>query len=140
MHTKICDQLGIEFPIFAFSHCRDVVAAVSRAGGFGVLGAVGFPPDQLEIFVGESLRLRPAVWRRTADGMIEDAKVSAGLIGIPTLILWGERDGIFDAATQQRLKSLLKNAELITYPDVGHAPNWEIPELVARDILAFTKA
>jgi len=49
MHTEICDRLGIEFPIFAFSHCRDVVAAVSKAGGFGVLGAVGFPPDQLEI-------------------------------------------------------------------------------------------
>jgi len=49
MHTSVCDQLGIEFPIFAFSHCRDVVAAVSKAGGFGVLGAVGFPPDQLDI-------------------------------------------------------------------------------------------
>ena len=49
MHTRICDLLGIEFPIFAFSHCRDVVAAVSKAGGFGVLGAVGFPPDQLEV-------------------------------------------------------------------------------------------
>ena len=49
MRTEICDRLGIEFPIFAFSHCRDVVAAVSRAGGLGVLGAVGFPPDQLEI-------------------------------------------------------------------------------------------
>ena len=49
MHTELCDQLGIELPIFAFSHCRDVVAAVSKAGGFGVLGAVGFPPDQLEI-------------------------------------------------------------------------------------------
>lgn len=49
MRTPICDTLGIEFPIFAFTHCRDVVAAVSRAGGFGVLGAVGFPPDQLEI-------------------------------------------------------------------------------------------
>ena len=49
MHTDICDRLGIEFPIFAFSHCRDVVAAVSKAGGFGVLGAVGFPPEQLEI-------------------------------------------------------------------------------------------
>jgi NAD(P)H-dependent flavin oxidoreductase YrpB (nitropropane dioxygenase family) len=49
MHTELCDRLGIEFPIFAFSHCRDVVAAVSKAGGFGVLGAVGFPPDQLEI-------------------------------------------------------------------------------------------
>ena len=49
MRTRICDQFGIEFPIFAFSHCRDVVAAVSRAGGLGVLGAVAFPPEQLEI-------------------------------------------------------------------------------------------
>jgi len=49
MRTPICDELGIEFPIFAFTHCRDVVVAVSRAGGLGVLGAVGFSPEQLEI-------------------------------------------------------------------------------------------
>ena len=49
MRTPLCDRLGIEFPIFAFSHCRDVVAAVSQAGGFGVLGAVAFSPDQLEV-------------------------------------------------------------------------------------------
>ena len=49
MRTPICDDLGIEFPIFAFTHCRDVVVAVSKAGGFGVLGAVGFTPEQLEI-------------------------------------------------------------------------------------------
>ena len=49
MRTEICKRLGIEFPIFAFSHCRDVVAAVTKAGGVGVLGAVGFPPEQLEI-------------------------------------------------------------------------------------------
>lgn len=49
MRTPLCDQLDIEFPIFAFSHCRDVVAAVSKAGGFGVLGAVGFTPDQLAV-------------------------------------------------------------------------------------------
>jgi NAD(P)H-dependent flavin oxidoreductase YrpB (nitropropane dioxygenase family) len=49
VHTSLCDQLGIEFPIFAFTHCRDVVAAVSNAGGFGVLGAVGFSPEQLEL-------------------------------------------------------------------------------------------
>lgn len=41
-------MLGIDLPIFAFSHCRDVVAAVSRAGGMGVLGALGFSPDELE--------------------------------------------------------------------------------------------
>jgi NAD(P)H-dependent flavin oxidoreductase YrpB (nitropropane dioxygenase family) len=49
MRTELCQRLGIEFPIFAFTHCRDVVAAVSQAGGFGVLGAVGFTPEQLEI-------------------------------------------------------------------------------------------
>ncbi len=49
MQTEFCKRLGIEFPIFAFTHCRDVVAAVSNAGGFGVLGAVGFSPEQLEI-------------------------------------------------------------------------------------------
>jgi NAD(P)H-dependent flavin oxidoreductase YrpB (nitropropane dioxygenase family) len=49
MRTPICDELGIEFPIFAFTHCRDVVVAVSKAGGFGVLGAVGFSPEQLEV-------------------------------------------------------------------------------------------
>jgi NAD(P)H-dependent flavin oxidoreductase YrpB (nitropropane dioxygenase family) len=49
VHTELCDRYGIEFPIFAFSHCRDVVAAVSRAGGFGVLGALAFGPEQLAI-------------------------------------------------------------------------------------------
>lgn len=49
MKTEICNRLGIEFPIFAFSHCRDVVAAVSNAGGFGVLGAVGFSAEQLRV-------------------------------------------------------------------------------------------
>lgn len=47
MRTNLCEQLDIEFPIFAFTHCRDVVAAVSNAGGLGVLGAVGFTAEQL---------------------------------------------------------------------------------------------
>lgn len=49
MKTRITDMLGIEFPIVAFSHCRDVVAAVSRAGGMGVLGAVAHSPESLDI-------------------------------------------------------------------------------------------
>ena len=49
MQTRLCEQFGIDLPIFAFSHCRDVVAAVSRAGGMGVLGALAFSPEQLEI-------------------------------------------------------------------------------------------
>lgn len=50
MRTELAKRLGIEFPIFGFSHCRDVVAAVTNAGGFGVLGASGFrSPEELEI-------------------------------------------------------------------------------------------
>jgi NAD(P)H-dependent flavin oxidoreductase YrpB (nitropropane dioxygenase family) len=49
VRTPICDTLGIEFPLFAFSHCRDVVVEVSKAGGFGVLGALAFDAEQLEI-------------------------------------------------------------------------------------------
>ena len=49
MHTELCDRLGIDLPIFAFTHCRDVVVAVSKAGGIGVLGAVGFSPEQLKV-------------------------------------------------------------------------------------------
>ena len=48
MKTPICDMLGIELPLVAFSHCRDVVAAVTNAGGFGVLGASMHTPEQLE--------------------------------------------------------------------------------------------
>ena len=49
MKSQICELLNIEFPMVAFSHCRDVVAAVSKAGGMGVLGAVGLSPEKLEI-------------------------------------------------------------------------------------------
>ncbi|HEX7716956.1 MAG TPA: nitronate monooxygenase, partial [Marmoricola sp.] len=62
MRTPLCEELGIEFPIFAFTHCRDVVVAVSKAGGFGVLGAVGFTPEQLEIelnWIDENIGDRP---------------------------------------------------------------------------------
>ena len=47
MKSAVCEMLDIEFPLLAFSHCRDVVAAVSRAGGMGVFGAVRYSPDQL---------------------------------------------------------------------------------------------
>ncbi len=48
MNSRICEILDIEFPLVAFTHCRDVVVAVSKAGGCGVLGAVGMTPPILE--------------------------------------------------------------------------------------------
>jgi len=49
MHTRLAAELGLEFPIFAFTHCRDVAAAVSKAGGLGVLGVAGHSLDNLRM-------------------------------------------------------------------------------------------
>jgi NAD(P)H-dependent flavin oxidoreductase YrpB (nitropropane dioxygenase family) len=47
LHTAICDRLGIEYPIFGFSHSKEVTAAISNAGGFGVYGATRDMPDAI---------------------------------------------------------------------------------------------
>jgi NAD(P)H-dependent flavin oxidoreductase YrpB (nitropropane dioxygenase family) len=60
--TAICDLLEIDFPLLAFSHCRDVVAAVTNAGGFGVLGASSHTAEQLEhelVWIDEQVHGRP---------------------------------------------------------------------------------
>lgn len=62
MNNELCKKLGIEFPLFAFSHCRDVVGEVTNAGGFGVLGAVGLTPETLEIqlnWIDEKVKGKP---------------------------------------------------------------------------------
>lgn len=45
--TPVCERLGIDVPVFAFSHSLEVTAAVSRAGGFGVFGATHDEPAQI---------------------------------------------------------------------------------------------
>ena len=47
LHTRLCDMLGIEFPIVAFTHCKDVAVAVINSGGFAVLGEAMHKPDQI---------------------------------------------------------------------------------------------
>jgi NAD(P)H-dependent flavin oxidoreductase YrpB (nitropropane dioxygenase family) len=48
LHTKLCDMLGIEFPVIAFTHCKDVAVAVINAGGFAVLGEAMHTPEDIE--------------------------------------------------------------------------------------------
>jgi NAD(P)H-dependent flavin oxidoreductase YrpB (nitropropane dioxygenase family) len=104
MHTPVCDRLGIEFPIFAFSHCRDVVAAVTNAGGFGVLGATGHTPHTLDIdltWIDEQTRgkpygvdlLLPASYAETSgeprlpaghQAFVEDLLIRYGVPGLPS--------------------------------------------------------
>ena len=47
MKTAATEMFGLDIPVFAFSHCRDVVVETSRSGGMGVLGCTYHSPDQL---------------------------------------------------------------------------------------------
>jgi pimeloyl-ACP methyl ester carboxylesterase len=94
---------------------------------------------QLELCLQENQRVRPIVWSKVAAALIGEARAVAYRIERATLILWGERDSFFDHSAQIRLQAALRQQKLIAYRDVGHAPNLEIPERVASDILAFCR-
>ncbi len=49
MKSKLFEMFGIDVPIIAFSHCRDVVVAATKAGGMGVFGADTSTPEQLAV-------------------------------------------------------------------------------------------
>ncbi len=94
-------------------------------------------PRQLAIFVAESRRVRAIVWQDVLRSLATDTKIVAADIAAPTLLLWGDRDAIFDEAQQQRLEAQLRQGTRITYRDTGHAPHWERPLDVAADIRRF---
>jgi len=78
---RLTEMLGAQYPIVAFSHCRDVVAAVTRAGGFGVLGAVAFPPEILD---------RELTW---IDGEVGDRAYGVDIL-LPAAYEGRERGGL----------------------------------------------
>ena len=48
MRTAFTDLVGVPHPIVGFNRSPGVVAAVSNAGGFGVLGASVYTPAELD--------------------------------------------------------------------------------------------
>ncbi len=96
------------------------------------------PDSFLSGVVAESRKLPPHVWQGIADGMIGTAEARAlGGTQIPALVLWGDRDQIFDRVAQDSLVAMIPGAELKVFPETGHAPHWERPEAAAADLAAF---
>ncbi len=130
MRTPVCDLFGIEYPIFAFTHCRDVVAAVSRAGGLGVLGAVGYSPDQLEVelnWIDEHIDGKPY----GVDTVMPQK--AAEVHGANAAELIGQIRGMIDEEHWRYVDELMERFELPPLPDgteVGGVIGWA--EDVAR--------
>ncbi len=96
------------------------------------------PADFMDRVVAESLKLPARVWRALMDGMLAtDVPTKLGDSRIPTLILWGDRDGYFPRSEQDALLAMLPTATLKVYPETGHTPHWERPQEFVRDLEVF---
>jgi pimeloyl-ACP methyl ester carboxylesterase len=96
------------------------------------------PAEFMDEVVATSRRMPLRVWRALINGMLEtEPPRRIADRPIPTLILWGEHDAIFSRSDQEALLDLLPGAELVEYKETGHAPHWERPERVARDLGRF---
>jgi pimeloyl-ACP methyl ester carboxylesterase len=60
-----------------------------------------------------------------------------GTIRVPTLILWGEADPLIEPAAAAKFAAAIPGSKLITYKQVGHLPQIEIPARSAADVLEF---
>ena len=78
------------------------------------------------------------VWRAALAGLLETERfIGLGGSRIPALLIWGERDGLFSRSEQEALVAALPIASLKVYRETGHAPHWERPKEVVRDLERF---
>lgn len=95
-------------------------------------------PEFFDALVAECRKAPGWVYRDSWEGLVRsDDRDRLRDVTAPTLVLWGDRDALFDRAQQDRLLAALPDGELRVYPDTGHCPNWERPEDVAADLNAF---
>lgn len=118
MVDSICADLGIDIPLLAFSHCRDVVAAVTNSGGFGVLGASSFTAEQLDqelTWLDAHVKGRPYGVDIVCPDRLADSgptEVGAGLAG---LVPVEHRDFVNNLMKQHHVDVVLEDADL-THP------------------------
>ncbi|MGH2488432.1 MAG: alpha/beta fold hydrolase [Candidatus Limnocylindria bacterium] len=100
----------------------------------------GVAADVIEELVGELLTVPARVWREMFAGLLAyDDTAELERITAPTLLVWGDADGLVGRDAQEMLAGRLHNAELVVYPGVGHTPRWEDPGRFAADVVTFVE-
>jgi pimeloyl-ACP methyl ester carboxylesterase len=92
----------------------------------------------MDAIVANSAIMPARIWRACLDGLLAaDVPSESGTIAVPTLILWGDRDGFCPRSDQDALLAAIPEARLRTYRGAGHCPHWEQPERAAADVAEF---
>ena len=99
------------------------------------------PDAFFERIVVESQKAPARVWRETFTHLLSyDDAADLRKIAAPTHLMWGDHDALFNRADQDALLTAIPGATLRVYREIGHCPNWECPEEVARDLVAFIQS
>ena len=96
------------------------------------------PDALLDSLIEESQKVPAFVWKETLKGILaDDFSSELFRIGVPTLVIWGEKDKLLPRKEQETFTRLINRSRLIVYPDAGHVFYWEEPARVAADLLVF---
>jgi len=99
------------------------------------------PKSFMDVMVEESLKVPARVWREAfAALLLDDHTSELGHIRVPTVLIWGNRDGLIGREQQNALTKGIPGSRLVVYSDVGHSPHWEDPERFAADLIAFVNS
>jgi pimeloyl-ACP methyl ester carboxylesterase len=86
----------------------------------------------------DGLRVPAHIWGAAFTGLTTALPPSeSGTIPVPTLIIWGERDGLLPRQDEEMLAAAIPDSRLVIYENTGHVVLWEQPERVARDLADF---
>jgi pimeloyl-ACP methyl ester carboxylesterase len=120
---------------------RDPVPAGFAADLFGAMTALPMAAEFAEQMVADNCRVPVRVWRSTFDGLLDfEDRADLGRIDVPTVLVRGELDEFISGAAVAELTSLIPGSRLLTYPAAGHVPHWDLPDLVAADLLCLVES
>jgi len=96
-------------------------------------------PEQLDLFVNESLKVPARVWKALFKGFLDTPSFTGRLATLtaPTLLLWGDKDAFASQVDQETLQASIPGARLVVYQGTGHALHWENPSRFSKDLVAF---
>jgi pimeloyl-ACP methyl ester carboxylesterase len=98
------------------------------------------PPELIARLTEEIVKVPARVWKETFEDLLRyDDTSTLGLIEAPTLLVWGDADGLVSRNMQHELAGAIPGAALVVYPGLGHTPRWEDPDRFTDDLVGFVE-